>query len=143
MSMPNTTSVILVREWEQQMSGSGCCGRLEGDFAICSGERVFEERRAVMEGMGPVYRTLRKQFGDAIDVQVVDPRNVSLLFLLFRDFWTFRVGLGAALRTLLRLPKQGVVVNGRLVDRSVRPDPERVASVVAKSVARRTVTSIA
>lgn len=131
--MRRTTSVILVREWEQQMSGSGCCGRLEGDFAFCSEGRVFAERRAVMEKMGPVYRTLRERFGDSVDVQVIDPRNLSLLLLLVRDFWAFRVGVGAALRTLLRMPKQGVVVNGRLVDRSQKPDPERIASVVERA----------
>jgi hypothetical protein len=135
MGMPTVTSVILVREWEQQMSGSGCCGRLEGDFALCRGDRVFAERRAVMEGMGPVYRMLRERFGAAVDIQVVDPRNVSLLLLLLRDFRAFRVGFRTAIRTLLRLPKQGVVVNGRLVDRSARPDPERVAAVVASTVA--------
>ncbi len=135
MVMRRIPSVILVREWEQQMSGSGCCGRLEGDFAMCGDERVFAERRAVMEGMGPVYMMLRERFGDSVEVQIVDPRNISLLFLLIRDFRAFRVGLGASLRTLLRLPKQGVVVNGRLVDRSARPDLERVAEVVTRAVA--------
>jgi hypothetical protein len=134
MGMQRTTSVIIVREWEQQTSGSGCCGRIEGDFAMCGDERVFAERRAVMEGMGPVYRTLRARFGDAVDVQIVDPRNVSLILLLLRDFRAFHVGFGAAVRTLFRLPKQGVVVNGRLVDRSARPDPERVASAVARTL---------
>jgi hypothetical protein len=129
-------SVILVREWEQQMSGSGCCGRLEGDFAVFGGERVFAERRAVMEGMGPVYRALRDRFGGSVDVQVIDPRNVSLLLLLVRDFWAFRVGLGTALSTLFRLPKQGVVINGVLVDRSARPDPDRVADIVGRLAAQ-------
>jgi hypothetical protein len=132
--MRPTPSVILVREWAQQMSGSGCCGRLEGDFAMCGDERVFAERRAVMERMGPVYRTLRERFGDSVDVQIIDPRNVSLLILLLRDFWGFHVGFGSALRTLFRLPKQAVVVNGVLVDRSGRPDPERIADVVGQAI---------
>lgn len=131
--MRRKTSVILIREWEQQMSGSGCCGRLEGDFAVCSEGRVFAERRAVMERMGPVYRTLRERFGDSVEVQVIDPRNFSLLLLLIRDFRAFHVGIGTAVRTLLRLPKQAVVVNGRLVDRSQEPDAERVAAVVKRA----------
>ena len=126
--------MILIREWAEQLTGSGCCGRLEGDFANCEDGPVFAERREVMERMGAVYRWLREQFGDAAEIQVVDPRNAALLFLLVRDFWTFRVGLGSALGTLFRLPKQAVVVNGRLADRTDHPDPRRIAQIVDEQV---------
>jgi hypothetical protein len=124
------TSVILVREWEQQLTGSGCCGKLEGDFLGCGDTTVFAERRAVMERMGPVYRTIRERCGDAVEVQVVDPRNIALIPFLVRDFWTFRVGIRSALATLVGLPKQGVIVNGRLVDRTAHPDSERICGIV-------------
>jgi hypothetical protein len=123
-------SVILVREWEQQLTGSGCCGKLEGDFLGCGDDAVFAERRAVMERMGPVYRAIRSRFGDAVELQVIDPRNASLLFMLVRDFRAFGVGLRAALATLFGLPKQGVIVNGRLVDRTAQPDVERIVALV-------------
>ena len=135
MSMRREASVILIRESEEQLSGSGCCGRLEGDFLVCGGERVFPERRAVMEAMGPVYRTLRSRFGETVDVQVVDPRNLfSLIFLLFRDFWEFRVGVVEALKTLGRLPVQAVVVNGRLVARGEWPDPMEVVAILDEAI---------
>lgn len=136
MGMGPKTSVILVREWEQQMSGSGCCGRLEGDFLGCGENAVFKERRAIMERMGPVYRAIRARFGDAVDMQIVDPRNFTLLLLLLRDFWTFRVGLGTAMRTLSRLPKQGVVVNGRIADRTADPDVNRIVAAVEAATSR-------
>lgn len=119
-------SVILVREWEGQMSSSGCCGRLEGDF-LNTGEckPVFPERRARMDAMGPLYRAIRERFGSRIRIDVVDPRSfVTLVALLIRDFWTYRVGIGVALKTLARLPVQGVVVNGRLVATGHWPDPD-------------------
>ncbi len=128
-------SVILIREWEEQSSGSGCCGRLEGEFLTCRGEPVFPERRAVMDGMGPLYMTLRSRFGDAVDLHVVDPRNLfSLIFLLVRDFLAFRVGVGVALKTLSRLPVQAVVINGRLVARGEWPDPMEVVSILDAAV---------
>jgi hypothetical protein len=128
--------VILIREWEAQTSGSGCCGRLEGDFLHCGeSQPVAAERRAVMERMGPLYRALRERFGEMADIEVVDPRNVALLFLLLRDFWAFRVGLGSALRTLARIPIQAVVVNGRIVARGEWPDAEDVAAIIEGSVA--------
>jgi hypothetical protein len=131
MSTQHITSVILIREWEAQMSGSGCCGRLEGDFLTGhQSQPILAERRAVMERMGPLYKSLRERFGDTADVQVVDPRNWTLFFLLLRDFWTFRVGLGEALRTLARLPIQAVVVNGRIVARGAWPQADAVASLI-------------
>ena len=105
--MRTRPSVILIREWEAQLSGSGCCGRVEGDFLTREGEPVFRERRACMEAMAPLSRTLRERFGDAIELQVVDPRNAFLIFLLLRDFWAFRVGLVEALKTIGGLPDPG------------------------------------
>lgn len=135
MGMRRRPSVILVRESEQQLSGSGCCGRLEGDFLVCDGEPVFAERRAIMDGMGPFYRTLRTRFGEAVEVQVVDPRNLfSLVFLLIRDFWSFRVGVAEALKTLGRLPVQAVVINGRLVARGEWPDPMEVVGILDEAI---------
>jgi len=130
--MRRAPSVILIREWEAQTSGSGCCGRLEGDFLLCGDSQpVTAERRAVMERMGPLYRALRARFGGVADIEVVDPRNLILLFLLIRDFWAFRVGLRSALRTLARIPIQAVVVNGRIMARGEWPDVEQVAAIIA------------
>lgn len=130
-------SVIIVREWEQQLTGSGCCGKIEGDFLGCGDDAVFAERRRGMERMGPVYRAIRERFRDTVELQVVDPRNPSLIFLLMRDFWVYRTGLRTAISTLARLPKQGVIVNGRLVDRSEEPDPARVLDALSAGRADR------
>lgn len=123
-------SVLLVREWEQQLTGSGCCGKLEGDFLGCGEGAVFRDRRELMERMGRVYRAIKERFGDTVELQIVDPRNVGLLLMLARDLLAFRPGLGPALATLSRLPKQGVIANGRLIDRSPDPDPERIVQLL-------------
>lgn len=116
-------SVILVREWEQQMSGSGCCGRLGGDVLTANGTPIFAERRAIMEALGPLYLAIRGEFGDRVDVLVVDPRNlVSLLPRLLRDIWRFRAGLGPALHTLGSISIPSVIVNGRIFARGGWPE---------------------
>jgi len=132
--MRTRPSVILVREWEEQLSGSGCCGRVEGDFLTRKGVPTFPERRACMEALAPLSRTLRERFGDAIELQVVDPRNPALAFLLLRDFWAFRVGLMEALKTIGRLPIQAVVVNGRLLSRGEWPDPPEVVELLEEKI---------
>ncbi|MBM4185114.1 MAG: hypothetical protein FJ207_13010 [Gemmatimonadetes bacterium] len=131
-------SVIFVREMEQQLTGSGCCGRLEGDFLGCAGERVFPERRAGMEAMGPLYRALHARYGDTIDLEVIDPRNaIALGLLLLRDFRRFRVGFGEAWRTLTRLPVQALVLDGRLVARGAWPAADEVIGVLEGSTPAR------
>ena len=132
--MRTRPSVILIREWEAQLSGSGCCGRLEGDFLAREGEPVFRERRACMEAMAPLSRTLRERFGDAIELQVVDPRNPVLVLLLLRDFWAFRVGLVEALKTIGGLPIQAVVLNGQLLSRGEWPDPLEVVEILEEAI---------
>ncbi len=132
--MRTRPSVILIREWEAQLSGSGCCGRVEGDFLAREGEPVFRERRACMEAMAPLSRTLRERFGDAIELQVVDPRNPVLVLLLLRDFWAFRVGLVEALKTIGGLPIQAVVLNGQLLSRGEWPDPLEVVEILEEAI---------
>ncbi len=132
--MRSRPSVILIREWEGQLTGSGCCGRVGGDFLTREGEPVFRERRACMEAMAPLSRTLRERFGDAIELEVVDPRNTFLVFLLLRDFWAFRVGFVEALKTIGRLPIQAVVVNGRLISRGEWPDPLEVVQILEEAI---------
>lgn len=131
-------SVILVREWEAQMSSSGCCGRLEGDFLAPGGERCFPERREVMEAMGPLYRDLRDRYGDALDLHVVDPRNLgTLVGLLLEQVRAGRVGPWTALRTLFGLSVTTVIVNGEVLCRGRWPSVEEVeAALGARGVAR-------
>jgi hypothetical protein len=109
------------------MSASGCCGRLEGDFLMQGGERCFPERRSAMEAMGPLYRDLRSRYGSAVEITVVDPRNlISVVPLLIRDAHAHGIGLLEALRTLFRIKMNTVVVNGRLLTRGRWPDSAKV-----------------
>lgn len=123
ISRRSPSSVILVREWEGQMSSSGCCGRLEGDFLNRRGKPCFPERRRDMEAAGVLYQALRQAGG--VEVHVVDPRNLlALIPCLIRDFYRHGVGARDALRTLFGLSVTSVVVNGRLVSRGRWPTAE-------------------
>jgi len=125
--MQERPSVILVREWEQQMSSGRCCGPMQGDFLIQRRDAVFPERRAGMESLGPLYQAIRARFGSEIDLHVVDPRNLfTLLVLVVRDCWRSGRGLREAARTLSRMPVQGVIVNGRIYARGTWPEPDAV-----------------
>ncbi|MFW6125035.1 MAG: hypothetical protein ACOC46_02705 [Pirellulales bacterium] len=114
----NACSVILVRESAEQLTGSGCCGKLEGDNASRNGEALFADSRRHQQHMGRLYRAVREHFQpEQVDVIEVDPRNqLYLSARLLRDVVRFRPRLRDGVRTALQafsLP--AVVVNGRVV----------------------------
>jgi hypothetical protein len=135
--MRPSPSIIFVREWEQQMSSSGCCGRLEGDMLSWGAERCFEERRQIMEEVGELYRAVRKRFGDAVEIRVVDPRNFPALYpVLFADFRRYHVPFREALRALFGIKVNTVILNGRLVSKKGLPDPEFLVDLVRGTMSR-------
>ena len=94
--------LIFVREIDQQMSGSGCCGRIEGDAVLWdSSECIFPERRERMNRIGEFYRAVKDAFGEAVKITIVDPRNlVSFVPLVLRDAFRYRVPARAVLKAL-------------------------------------------
>jgi hypothetical protein len=134
--MSRRASVILIRELDEQVSGGRCTCRARNEL-FRSRDPAFAERRAVMERMGELYRMLRYRFPKAIDIQIVDPRNVTLPLLLVGEFFAHRVGFREALRTLFRMPPHAVLVNGRMVDASSAPDIPAVVALVASALEDR------
>lgn len=121
-------SVVLIRESAEQLTGSGCCGKLEGDNARVGGRPVFNQAAEIKEQTGTLYRAVRTFFSeDDVEIVQVDPRNqIYLAAKLSRDVWRFRPGFAAGLRTMLQafsLP--AVVVNGKVLSRGAAlPDPD-------------------
>ncbi|MDZ7363667.1 MAG: hypothetical protein ONB46_23565 [candidate division KSB1 bacterium] len=128
-------SVILIRETEEQIAGSGCCGKFEGDFARCGGEWVFPERRQIKEGMGAVARYLKDAFGDDIELTVVDPRNqLYLLPKIAHDVWHFRPSFAVSFRSLtLAFAFPAVLINGAVKFSRRIPSCEAVALAVVEA----------
>lgn len=131
-------SILLVREWDQQMSGSGCCGRLGGIGNDLGREEDFAPARAGMEAMGAVYRALRAGLPeDEVELTVVDPRNtIWLIPRIVRD--ARRRGVrGAALWGEVRrgTANGAVVVDGRAVCTGELPSPDEVLARVRAAMA--------
>jgi hypothetical protein len=125
-------SVIIIREMDSQMTGSGCCGKLIGDTTRYGGRVVFRESRRLMQQCGELSEALRQELGDAVDITLVDPRNQLYLWpRLVRDVWRFRTPLTAALRTLaMAFSLPAVIVNGRVVASRHLPElPELIRAI--------------
>jgi hypothetical protein len=126
--------VLLVREWDEQMSGSGCCGRIGGlGTELCHPED-FAPVRDRMEAMGAVYRALREALPDA-DVTVVDTRNWAWLVpAVVRDARRSGLSWAAAARQVVRATTPAsVVVDGVVVSAGRVPAPaDAVRAVLAQ-----------
>lgn len=134
--------VLLVRQWDQQVGGSGCCGRLSTGAAdsLCeAGEDPYAHVRADMEAMGALYRALRERYpADELEVTVVDPRNtVWLLPTLWRDARRRGLGPVETLRQLHRATSPRAVVCDGLVVATEVDDVERPVAAVAADLAGR------
>lgn len=125
--------LILVRECDQQMSGSGCCGRIEGDATFWDTEgNVFAERRAKMNQVGEIYRAVRNAFGNDVEITVVDPRNlVSFLPLVVRDKFRFDVPVLTAIRAMGATSLSSAVFDGQVLYSGRMPEPDEVVELIA------------
>lgn len=132
--------VLLVREWDVQTSGSGCCGRLDGEAVSALTERdtPYTRTRAEMESFGAVYRALRERFPeDELDLTVVDPRNVVWLVpTIWRD--ARRRGL-SVYRTLRQVgggtSSRALVCDGKVLIAGTVPGPRRAVDAVQRDLA--------
>ena len=126
--------LILIREMDQQMSGSGCCGRVEGDLRGWVGagsECFFPGRRALMDRFGAVYRAVKAEFGPAVRVTVVDPRNqISLVPMVVRDAFRYRVPALTAARSLLSASVCSALFDGQLLFRREVPPVAQVLDLI-------------
>jgi len=134
--MSRRPSIILIREMDEQISGGRCSCRARNEL-FRSRDPAFAERRQIMERMGELYRMLRYRFQKAIDIQIIDPRNVTLPFLLVGEFYAHGVGFRDAVRTLFRMGPHAVLVNGRIVDTTAAPDIPGIVTLVASALEGR------
>lgn len=113
-------SVILVRENAEQLTGSGCCGKLEGDNACVDGKSLFTQSEHEKSRLGVLYRAVRESFSaDQVELVQVDPRNqLYLAMKLLRDVWRYRPGLRASFNSVFQVfALPAVIVNGHVLSR--------------------------
>ena len=136
--MSATVSVILIREAAEQLTGSGCCGKLEGDGITRRQSRLFADSRKQQRDMGLLHRTVKRFFPPAeglpdVHVVVVDPRNqLYLAPKLIADVIHYCPGWTAGLKTIAQgfsLP--AVILNGRIVSKgSCLLDPDELCYLI-------------
>lgn len=133
--------VLLVREWDQQASGSGCCGRLNTatvEALSPLAESPYARTRVDMERVGQVYCALRQRFADEdFDITVVDPRNaIWLIPAVWRDARRRGLSVLSTLRQLHRgTAPCALICDGLVLTKDATP--ERAVAVVEADVSGR------
>lgn len=133
--------ILLVREWDSQTSGSGCCGRLGGDHCEAGHPDSFAHSRSLMESMGGIYRALRRELPrDTIEITVVDPRNmVWLIPTILRDGRRRGLQAGELWRQLNNGVRNGaIVVDGRALYAHDYAGPDAAVDAVLHELAAAT-----
>ena len=127
--MHSKPSIILIRETDAQLTGSGCCGKLEGDNAKFNDSFVFTETRQIKETMGDVLQILTKKFSDSIEISVVDPRNFLYLYpKILKDVLVFRPSLKSTLKALfMMIAVPSIIINGEIFRTTDFSNNEEVA----------------
>ena len=122
-------SIILIRETDAQLTGSGCCGKLEGDNAKFSDSFVFAETRKIKETMGDVFQTLTRKYSDSVEIAVVDPRNFLYLYpKILKDVLVFRPSLRSTLKAIfMMITVPSIVINGEIFRTNDFSNNEEVA----------------
>jgi len=134
-------SLILVRENAEQLTGSGCCGKLEGDNAWIDGQSLFFDNQREKGRLGILYRAVRESFSaEQVELVQVDPRNqLYLAARLLGDVVRYRPGVVQSLKTLAQafsLP--AVILNGRVLSRrGVPPTSETLLGLIRDAVENR------
>jgi hypothetical protein len=126
--------LILIREVDEQLSGSGCCGRVEGDLRgwVGEGDRCFfPERRVLMDRFGAVYRAVKAEFGDQVRISVVDPRNqISLVPMMVRDAFRYHVPALTVAQSVLSAGVCSAVLDGQLLFHREVPPVTQVLELI-------------
>jgi len=130
-----THRVLLVREWDSQTSGSGCCGRL-GDGHELAARADYHHNRMEMEAVGGLYRALRERYGSELEICVVDPRNMIWLApAVWRDARARGMSVGDALRQVRAgISYNSVVVDGKVLFHGRVPHPDEAFEAVAREL---------
>lgn len=125
--------LILVRETDAQMSGSGCCGRLGGENDELGDAETYAHTRREMESMGEVYRALKRElFDEDVSFEMVDPRNmVWLVPAIMRDGRRHGRRVSETISQVRRgIAYNSVILDGKVLFHGHVPSPEDAVAAV-------------
>jgi len=126
--MKEVNSVLIIRESEEQITGSDCCGVLIGEFCTENDSPVFQAVRDSNQQVLKLGKYLKDEYGNRVDIKYIDPRNqVYLLPKLFKDVWKYKPGFTHALKVIFQFFRcPAVIINGMIMHNAFITSPNEI-----------------
>lgn len=91
--------VLLIHEQPAQLTGSDCCGKIEGKYTDFHIEPLFEDTRKSLEKAEILMTKIRTSFQD-VEIHQIDSRNIFGLWMML---WKYRKRLKLTLMHKIKL----------------------------------------
>lgn len=107
-------SVLIIREQDEIVTA--CCIPFDGQFIQELGkEDLYIGLSETINSTGKLYKQLVEEFGDSINIDIVDSRNYAYIIpRIIKDAIRYRVPIVQA-SELLALKIPAIICNGRLI----------------------------
>lgn len=107
-------SIILIKSVSDDNTSS-CCSGVEGGGT----KAVFND------SFKTLYTHIKENHSENVDLDILDPRNSFLIFILIKDFLRFKVPILKSIKTLFTYSVPSVIINGTVVFNAI-PSPEEL-----------------
>ena len=111
-------SIILIKSISDDNTSS-CCSGVDG------------QGKPVEDNFKTLYTHIKENHSEVIELDVLDPRNSFLIFILIKDFIRFKVPILKSIKTLFTYSVPSVIINGRVVFKSL-PTTEDFDKFISK-----------
>ena len=108
-------NLIIIREQDEMVAA--CCIPLDGQFIRELGKGdPFSYKQLETESAGALYRKLKEEFSDLVEVIMVDPRNpLYLIPKLIKETFNNKIPFPQALKTIFLYRTPAVIFDGELL----------------------------
>lgn len=111
-------SILFIRETQEQITGSDCCGVLRGEFNRENGLPLFQdtlEKNKILNELGDY---LYQKYHPGFEIKYIDPRNqMYLIPKLIKDVFIYKPSFKDSLKTIFQFFNcPAIIVNGCVIN---------------------------
>ena len=130
-------NLIIIREQDEMVAA--CCIPLDGQFIRELGKGdPFSYKQLETESAGALYRKLKEEFSDLVEVIMVDPRNpLYLIPKLIKETFSNKIPFTQALKTIFLYRTPAVIFDGELLSSGQTGFDQSLVDTLRKKIESR------
>jgi len=120
--------IIIIRQTDE--TGSiGCCGGIPGQYI--TSKKDMESVRLEMGDLGYYYQEIKKNFGEDVTIEYVDPRNFLFIgYYLIKHLFKKNISLYHFLKSLFNVRRNVIFFNGYLLNQGRKQKEMNIESIL-------------